>query len=251
MRWPWSRRREGLPEGWREIVVGGLAHWGLLDDAERDLLADRADALLRDKRWEAARGFELTDEVRVVIAAQAALMVLEADPGVFRLVDTVLVHPRPMRTHRPVTGPAPGLLTERPGPVGGHTFTHGPVVIAWSQARANARRPEAGRNVVIHEFAHKIDLLDATLDGTPPLAAEERQRWEAVVAAELDAVREGTSALRSYAGHNPGELFAVASETFFCRPVEMEAESPELYDLLGGFYRQDPAERVRRSTTAD
>lgn len=250
MRWPWSRRREGLPEGWRDLAAEGLAHWHLLDDDERERLADRADSLLRDKRWEAARDFELTDEVRVVVAAQAAMIILELDPGVFRLVDTVLVHPRPMRTHRPATGPAPGLLTERSGPVGGHTFTHGPVVIAWNQARANARRPESGRNVVIHEFAHKIDLLDAALDGTPPLPRDDREQWAAVVTAELEAVREGTSALRPYAGHNPGELFAVASETFFCRPVEMAAESSELYGLLAGFYRQDPAERVRRASAA-
>jgi Mlc titration factor MtfA (ptsG expression regulator) len=68
------------------------------------------------------------------------------------------------------------------------------------------------------------------------------------VAAELDAAREGTSALRSYAGHNAGELFAVATETFFCRPVEMAADSADLYGLLGDFYRQDPAARLRRLT---
>jgi Mlc titration factor MtfA (ptsG expression regulator) len=221
-----------------------------LDDDERDRLGEHAGFLLSEKRWEASRGFALSDEVCTIVATQAALMILEIDPAAFRLVDTVLVHPRPMRSTGPQTGPAPGVVSAAGRPVAGHTRTHGPVVIAWNQARADAARPELGRNVVMHEFAHKIDLIDSVLDGTPPVSDADRARWEAVVSAELEAAREGTSALRPYAGHNAGELFAVASETFFCRPEAMATDSADLYGLLADFYRQDPARRLPPSDAA-
>ena len=108
-------------------------------------------------------------------------------------------------------------------------------------------QPAIRRDVVLHEFAHKIDMHDGVLDGTPLLPDDdERQRWVDVCTAHYDAIREGDPAafLRSYAGTNPGEFFAVATETFFTRPVDLATRQPDLYGVFAGFYRQDPARRA-------
>jgi Mlc titration factor MtfA (ptsG expression regulator) len=103
--------------------------------------------------------------------------------------------------------------------------------------------------VVLHEFAHKLDMLDGMVDGTPPLLdGAARRRWIAVCTAEYDLLRagEGGDLLRGYAAVNPGEFFAVATEVFFDRPGELQSQKPALYDVMRAFYRQDPAARARR-----
>jgi MtfA peptidase len=247
------RRRDGLPARWREILTSHSALWSVLDDDERTRLGELADALLIDKRWEAARGFVITDEVRTVVAGHAAVLVLELGVEHYDEVGTIVVRSGPMRRREPVPhwGRVDGVVDGSPGPVDGEAHHgDGPVMINWNAARREARNPGLGRDVVLHEFAHKLDMLDGTTDGTPPIADEgARQRWIDVCTAEYDAVRRGEPAtiLRPYAGVNPGEFFAVATEALFTRPLAMEADKPELYGVLAAYYRQHPAERVRRA----
>ena len=245
----WRRSRPGLPDTWRELAATSVAHWALLDDGERDRLGDLM-AQIAARRWEAANGFALTDEIRVVIAAQAALLILGLDIDCYRDVTAVIVHPTTVTLRGERAGPAHGVMTDAPLPIVGQAGDRrGPVVVAWDAARAGARHPERGYNVVLHEFAHKLDMLDGMVDGTPLLPdPAARRRWIEVCTAEYDQLRagEGGRLLRGYAGVNPGEFFAVATEVFFDRPAEMRELKPALYDVLRGFYRQDPARRLRR-----
>ncbi|MET0158824.1 MAG: M90 family metallopeptidase, partial [Acidimicrobiales bacterium] len=113
----------------------------------------------------------------------------------------------------------------------------------------DTRLPTRGHNVVFHEFAHKLDMLDGIVDGTPPLPDQATvDQWVAVCTSEYEALRAGTAGplLRPYAGTNPAEFFAVATEVFFVQPVELQAEKPDLYAVLSGFYRQDPAARISK-----
>ena len=122
----------------------------------------------------------------------------------------------------------------------------GPVLLAWDEARFAARHRGRGRNVVLHEFAHKMDMLDGVIDGTPVMPDRTAlDRWIKVCAAELALMRAGEAGplLDDYAATDPGEFFAVATEVFFDRPVDLRNAKPELYDVLLGFYRQDPAAR--------
>jgi Mlc titration factor MtfA (ptsG expression regulator) len=241
-------RRGPFPDTWREWIAANVVHWQLLDAHERALLETYALRLVTDKRWEAARGFELTDEMQVTIAAQAALLVIGLGFEAYRGVGTIIVHPTTMRLAGERAGPIQGTRTDAPTPVLGVAHYDGPVIIAWDSARAGARHPERGHNVVYHEFAHKIDMLDGLVDGTPPLAREEeRRRWVEVCTSEYDALRNGTDDgfLDGYAATNPGEFFAVVTEAFFDVPVRFAAAKPALYDVLRGFYRQDPAARAR------
>jgi hypothetical protein len=126
------------------------------------------------------------------------------------------------------------------------------VLLSWPSVASGARFPQRGHNVVFHEFAHQLDMLDGTVDGTPPLDDPEAlQRWIAVCTAAYSAVRAGNGSpvLRDYAGVNPGEFFAVATEVFFCRPLELRTHERALYDELAGFYGQDPAARAERAAS--
>jgi Mlc titration factor MtfA (ptsG expression regulator) len=236
-----------LPE-WRDLLAEKLGHWRHLDAGERERLEGLALELVAEKAWEAANGFELTDEMMVVISAQAALLILGLPDDSYRGVHAIVVHP----TTVVMTGPhsqVAGLVSDAPMPILGQAVDGGPVVLVWDTALDEARHPGRGHNVVFHEFAHKLDMLDGTVDGTPPLAdPEEYQRWVAVCTATYEQVVEGRGghSLRPYAGVNHGEFFAVATEAFFDAPDLVHREHPDLYEVLRAFYRQDPEARLRR-----
>jgi Mlc titration factor MtfA (ptsG expression regulator) len=239
-----------MPAEWIGFIAGSVGQWKFLDDDERRQVLDDVRMLLGSKTWEAARGFELTEEIKVTIAAQAALLVLGFDDLYpYRGVSAIIVHPTTVYLEGQHAGHIPGTMTDEPMSLLGMAEFDGPIIIAWDEVRRNARHPERGHNVVYHEFAHKLDMLDGVIDGTPPLGRGDAvARWAAVCQAEFANVQAGRGGhlIDDYAATDPAEFFAVVTEVFFDRPVEMEVEKPELYGVLRDFYRQDPAARVRR-----
>lgn len=224
--------------------------WSLLDGDEREFLEAVSDWLLRHKHWEAANGFTLTDEITVTIAAQAALLVLGLDVDDYREVSAVIVYPTAMQSRGVHGGPISGTLVDGIVPVLGEAHDHrGPVLLAWDQAADAARNPGRGHNVVFHEFAHKLDMRDDIVDGTPHLETREAlQRWVEVCTEAYDALQAGMDRppLQPYGATNPAEFFAVATEAFFDVPVALERHEPDLYAVMRDFYKQDPAARARR-----
>ena len=237
-----------FPEAWRVLLAASLVHWGMLDDDERTRMEELIRVFLVAKRWQAARDFELTEDIRVLISAMACLLILGLDEGYYDTVGWIEVHPTTVvRTGLRGTGVA-GVVSDSPLPILGEASFDGPVVIAWDTASANARHPERGHNVVYHEFAHKLDMGDRLVDGTPRFEdPEQRQRWIEVCTAEFEQLRRGDAGplLDAYGGVNPAEFFAVVTEVFFDRPVDLERAKPDLYGVLRSFYRQDPAARER------
>ena len=240
-------RRKHLPDSWEEIVRRYVAYWRTLDEPEQNRLAELAEHLVVNKRWEAANGFVLTDEVVVTIAVQAAVLILGLDTGYFGKVTSIIVHP----TTFSIPGPRPtairGMVEAGSHPLLGEAHhDRGPILLAWDQVRSGARHRGRGRNVVWHEFAHKMDMLDGVVDGTPLLPDQNSlDRWIAVCAAELELLRSGEAGplLDDYAATDPGEFFAVATEVFFDRPIDFRDDKPQLYEVLADYYRQDPAAR--------
>ncbi len=233
------------------VAQARMPHWAMLDDDERARLGDLVRWLVRRKHFEAARGFALTQDIVIAIASQAALLVLGLDRTAYRDVRAVIVHPRTITTTGPRATTMAGVVADGPLAVLGHANDHrGPVVIAWDAVRNDARHPERGHNVVIHEFAHKIDLADGRFDGTPAFDDRaDRSEWIDVCTREFRRLRrrdEPDPVLRDYAGTNPSEFFAVVTEAFFEKPVDLRSAKPELYDILRRFYRQDPALRAER-----
>lgn len=244
MRW---RRRQGLPPEAEEIISAHITHWAHLDEADRERLLGLADWLLLRKSWEAAAGFALDDTIRVVIAAQASLLILGLTPDHYEQVTAIVVHPSTSLARGERAGAIPGTVTDDVLPIHGLAQSRrGPVLISWDQARSAARHPERGHNVVFHEFAHKLDMLDGVIDGTPPIDRADLDEWVRICTDAFEDLRAGRPRppLRDYGSVNPGEFFAVATEAFFDVPDRLAAEEPDLYRVLSGFYRQDPASRV-------
>ena len=246
----WRRRRQEWLDGWDAVAAERLDHWADLDDEERARLGELIGWMVRTKHWEAARDFALTQEVVVSIAAHAALVILGLDRRVYRDVRAIVVHPATITQRGPRSTTIRGVVADGPLRVLGHARDRrGPVVLSWNAVRRDLRHPGRGHNVVIHEFAHKIDAVDGLFDGTPEIShRSERAEWVRVCTEEYRRHhRPGADpVLRPYAGENPSEFFAVATEAFLERPLDLEERAPALYRVFRDYYGQDPAMRMRR-----
>jgi Mlc titration factor MtfA (ptsG expression regulator) len=186
--------------------------------------------------------------MQVTIAAGAARMTLGFEDEYFDHVQTLLLYPD-VYVARDQVMAAPGVVFEGSSAREGEAWHQGPVILSWPDVLADARGERRGHNLVIHEFAHQLDMLDGAAGGVPPLASAAAERhWNAVIDQEYVRLCEQVSAgrrtfLDSYATKNKAEFFAVASEAFFELPSGLRDRHGELYELLRDFYRQDPANR--------
>src|SRR6266513_1071458 len=237
-----------IPDTWDGIVEHNvpLAH-GLSSD-ERDRLLRLVQVFLAEKHFEGCGGLTLTEEMKVTIAAGACLLLLHLEGPCYPTLRTVLVYPHGF-VPTLARSPRPGEVASPPVPLIGESWRDGVVVISWDDTVRGARNPADGENVVLHEFAHQLDAEDGVTDGVPMLAPGALRTWGRVLSAEYerlrqDAAHDRPSALDSYGASNRAEFFAVATETFFEKPDQLEREHPELYGQLQQFYRQDPARRT-------
>lgn len=253
------RRKEILkqpfPDQWRSILEAGVAHYSFLNCDEKSHLEDLVQVFVAEKNFEGCNGLEVTEEIKVIIAAEACLLILGLPHDLFRKLLTILVYPSTVVAPPPKTGVFTGspLIVESGTAISGQAFMHGPVILVWDAVKREARHPESGHNVVYHEFAHVLDMLDGAADGTPVLHSQEQYRtWAKVFSQEFFSLRDRSKAgkktfLDSYGAKNEAEFFAVATEFFFDKPLQMEKQHRALYDVLAGFYLQDTAERERQS----
>jgi len=246
------RRRERLrampfkPE-WRRIIERNVPLYSRLRDDDRAELLGHTQVFIAEKLWEGCGGLELTDEIRVTIAAQACILLLHRDTDYYPRVKVILVYPSSYveDSERNIGG---GIWEAGEQHRLGHTQQQlGAIVLAWDAALHGSRVYDDGHNLVLHEFAHQLDFEGTGTDGTPLLDTRQQYlSWARVLGAEYEQLRklddEGeTSFLDSYGATNPAEFFAVVTEFFFERPAELLTKHPALYGELKGFYRQDPA----------
>lgn len=243
-RW-FSREAPTFDEAWRPTLEQGFEHWRMLTPDELARMESLVAGMFHGTRWEPSNGFELTDAIKVMISAQASMLLLGLELDDYPQLTSIIVYPSTVRLtgEHGVTGRVRSSGTQT---LAGQAHYQGPVVLSWSAAKRGASFPSGGQNVVYHEFAHQLDMLDGITDGTPPLGDEDaRLRWVEVCTTAYDTVRaEGSPVLRDYAGTNPAEFFAVATEVFFNRPVDLKEHEPALYTELQAFYQQDPAARM-------
>ncbi len=241
--------RDPFPPSWTAVLDRNVEHWALLPVAERQQLERIVQVLVAEKHWEGCGGLEMTDEIKVTVSAQAGLLLLGLDHDYFRNVLSVLVYPAGYvlpRTH--LDGDSLVTQEERV-PVLGTAHQRGPVVLSWRSARQGGRDGRDGRNLVFHEFAHKLDMLDGLVDGTPPMGDTQLEQWVAVMTKAYDRLRRRTqegrpTLLDPYGATDVAEFFAVATELFFEKPVQLQDRHPRLYAVLRDFYRQDTAARL-------
>jgi Mlc titration factor MtfA (ptsG expression regulator) len=232
------------------VVEANVALAKHFDDASTVRLLELTNELIDDKRWEAVPGLDLTQEMVITLAANAAIPILELDTYLYRNVESVILHPSAKKMRGLRRGPTAGTYSDNPVHVVGQAAAYsGPVTLSWDVALANSRSPRRGHNVTIHEFAHKIDMVDGYADGAPPQRDTPALHWQNVLEDEYYRTksRKSDKTLRPYAWTNQAEFFAVATEAFFCKPRKLAKGKPELYAALATFYRQDPqADRPAR-----
>jgi MtfA peptidase len=245
MRWPWTSRAVELDlDALASIVTRNVRLADGLDEARRHRLLEFTADLVRSKRWEAVRGSEIDDEMRITISANAAIPLLGLDLGVYRQVQAIVVRPGASVSNSPRSGRVGGTFSDQHMATIGEAFPNsGPVALSWDAVKFESRHPAGGRNVVIHEFAHKIDMSDGYTDGIPPLRGAALEAWAEVIDDEFGHTdeRADDEVLDPYAWTNRAEFFAVSTETFFCRPAMLAAAKPVLYRALADYFQQDPA----------
>lgn len=250
--WPWSRRRDPplAAEQWRWVreqhpILAGLSA------AEEARLQDLVGRFLRRKRFE-LRGLEAVAAdpatCRLVVATQACVPILELGFEWYRGFQTVVLVPREFTAHLEETE-AGGVVREWEEELAGEAWDEGPIVLSWSDVEESGWGD--GGNVVIHEAAHKLDLLDGAMNGRPALhrgmdpAAWQRELGAAYERLCADERRGRAGAVDFYGTESPAEFFAVTSELFFERPAALHGQFPGVYEQLRAFYRQDPRRRQR------
>jgi Mlc titration factor MtfA (ptsG expression regulator) len=244
-------RSRPFPAEWSAFVQENVPHFNLLDTTERAELVAMSQVFLEEKLWEGCGGLELSDEIRITISVQACLLQLALPHDYYRNVEAILIYPSTVLI--PEHHPGVFELLESPieaaSPILGQAFSSGPVILVWDAVLRGARHPERGHNVVYHEFAHKLDMLDGAADGTPPFADPvQLAEWVAVCTGEFHRLRHlagqgHKTFLDAYGAKSEAEFFAVATEEFFDRPRLLKQHAPDLYHVLSAYYRQDPAGR--------
>lgn len=250
-----KRRRRKLranpfPSQWRAMLLERMPYYRMLPAADQQELEGHIQVLIREKYFEGCAGQKITDEIKVLIAAQASLLLLHRDTDYFPWMRTILVYPNSFVGNGKSVGPA-GVVTEGPSWRQGESWytpgSGGPVVLSWSDVIVGASDVCDGRNLVLHEFAHQLDADSGAVEGIPALPTPYAiKQWKTIFGREQRQLAYDYSAGRPtvvnpYGLQNPAEFFAVSVEAFFERAIEMKSRHPELYSLLASYFNQDPA----------
>ena len=237
---------EPLPASWRDLIGHEIPLCARLPVASKSALEPLVKRFLAEKSFEGCGGLELTETIKLTIAAQASVLLLARETKVFPLLRTILVYPNAYLTK--VATPIKGggwlegediFLGEAPIPE--------VVILSWNHIRSGNSYTRSGRNLVLHEFAHQLDREDGSMNGAPLLESPRRYReWARVMTPEFERLERRAelgrhTVIDDYGATNPAEFFAVVTETFFERPHTLRRHHPALYRQLATFYRQDPA----------
>jgi Mlc titration factor MtfA (ptsG expression regulator) len=247
-------RRSTLDERlWRSVLDRYPFTRALAPD-ERARLRELVVLFLHEKSIVGAGGLALRDEMRVSIAAQACMLIMNLDLGYYRGWVEVIVYPDEFVAEYDYVD-EDGVAHHVRAPLTGESWLEGPVILSWADTELRGGDP--GYNVVIHEFAHKIDMLNGEANGFPPLhAGMDRAAWSRDFGAAYEDFRRRVArgepvAIDPYAAEDPAEFFAVLSEAFFETPAAVRADYGGVYHQLAAFYRQDPAARLARRPLAE
>ncbi|ADE15655.1 protein of unknown function DUF980 [Nitrosococcus halophilus Nc 4] len=248
----WRRQiinRYPLPLALWERVTTQLPLLQGLTLAELNRLRDLSTLFLHHKSIYGVQGLRVTEEMRLVVAAQGSLLILYLDWDDYQGWRTVLLYPGAFIAKHEVRDENGIVHTER-HPLIGESWDRGPVILSWDEVALTLTPSEQSGNVVIHEFAHLLDMGNGVANGMPPLhKTMNRHAWTAIFSQAYQSLNKCWAAeepipLDPYALESPAEFFAVASEAFFVFPQRLQTALPQLYQQLQLYYRQDPAKRL-------
>ena len=242
-------RAVAFPATWRKILQRRVPLVRRLPAHLQMQLKKNMQVFIAEKSFLGCAGLRITEEMRVVIAAQACLLILNRATDYFANVRQVLVYPGAFFVNRTSMDYA-GVQRENRHALAGESWSQGQVILSWQDTMEGAAVPDDGRNVVIHEFAHQLDQENGAARGAPPPTLGDTQydarRWSQVFQAayaqlqsEVDNGVQGL--INHYGAQDPAEFFAVVSEVFFEQPYELAVQYPAVYSELRGYYKVDPA----------
>ena len=244
----WRRarvRRQPFPPAWRRVLRERMPAFARLPADVQWRLKKHAQVLLAEVPFIGCGGLVVDDEVRVLVAVQASLLLLGRGDGGFAGLSQVLVYPGAFVVDR-TRAQGDGTQREERQVLAGESWQQGQVVLSWQDVLDGAARPDDGRNVVIHEFAHRLDQAHGAANGAPWLpGAARRRQWAAVFTAEFEALQRRLARgehglIDAYGASDAAEFFAVTSELFFERPDDLAAAHPALHRQMRGLYGVDP-----------
>ncbi len=229
---------------WREVLRKAKLLQGL-DSVQKAQLRVLATLFLHRKRITAADGFQLNDEMIVVIAAQAVLPILKLGLDYYSGWIEIIVYPAAFRVNHG-NADLNGVTSNEANLLSGEAWLRGPVILSWEDIERDLHSRHPGHNVVVHEFAHKLDMLNGSANGMPPLHPRmEIKQWTQALSVAYEDLRRQVAhhhrtRINSYGATTPAEFFAVVSECFFSAPDILNHYCPQVYQQLIQFYRQDP-----------
>ncbi len=238
-------RQRGLSKKWQNYLNDNVTVFRRLPRQYKKDLYGYINLFLNDKQFIACADLEMTDEIRLTIAAQACLLLLYGDNKVYPEFHSIMVYPSAYYADEEVRD---GLVVSQEKSLRvGESWERGIVVLSWDEVLNDARGESPGHNVVIHEFAHRLDQQNVNSEGVPLLNSSVLyEQWGSVLNSEYETLREdlaqgNETVIDSYGATSPAEFFAVVSELFFELPKVLQARHPDLYAQLDEFYQLGPA----------
>lgn len=244
----WQRKQymaKPFPETWRRILKQRMPYFRVLPADLQLQLKKHINVFIAEKTFVGCDGLVVTDEMRVTIAAQACLLLLNRPNYYYPKLEQILLYPAAFIVNSPQPD-ATGIVHEQSRVLSGESWGQGKVILSWADTLDGAAHPNDGRNVVIHEFAHQLDQEKGQATGAPFLARQgDYQQWSTIMQDAFLVLQQqvamGQHSLIDYYGaSHPAEFFAVITEVFFEQPHQLAQIHPELYHLLSRFYRLNP-----------
>jgi hypothetical protein len=241
--------RRPIPDALWDTTLARFPFLAALSQTDAQHLREMSTLFLARKEFSGAQGLTVTDDMAVAIAAQACLPILKLGLGWYDGFIGIVVHAGEVVARREVMD-EDGVVHHYDEPLSGEAMEGGPVTLSWQDVADAGNSAEWGYNVVIHEFAHVLDMRDGQADGVPPLPSRAAHtEWQAVFGSHYEAFCAQVDAgvdtwLDPYGAEAPSEFFAVACEAFFVSPLDLQADHAEVYGLLRQFFQQDPALRA-------
>jgi Mlc titration factor MtfA (ptsG expression regulator) len=238
-------RAQPFPGAWTRILESNVPAYRRLPAELRAQLHGHIHVFLAEKHFEGCDGLEITDEVRVTIAGEACLLVLNRETDYYPDLVTILVYPSIF--YADVEDADGHIVSEYKEDRSGESWDLGVVILSWEDAVEHASTGRAGYNVVLHEFAHQLDAENGAMDGLPRIRDRaQREAWSRAFRAAYEHFERAAASRRRtlvdpYGAGDPAEFFAVVTESFFERPLALRREYADLYEALANYYRVDPA----------
>ncbi len=233
-----------FPPSWQSTIDQRLPFFQKLTASEQGQLKDMVKLFIAGKTFYGCDGLEMNDEIRVTIAAEACLLLLNRKTGIYPRLKHILVYPYAFRAGHDRHSPDGTVDTSERGLLG-ESWHYGKIILSWDDVDKGIRNFQDGQNVVLHEFSHQLDSESGSANGAPVLHSNSYTTWANILSKEFEELNKDfsnhhKSVMDYYGATNPAEFFAVATETFFEKPEKLKEKHPELFEVLRKYYALNP-----------